>query len=474
MSWYELWAARRSRREVLKGAAVAAAAGTALSACANSTANSSSSASAGAAPTTAQNVTTIVWAPWHNVSYDHTLVGLFTEAVQPFLQQNKGLRVQFSPNCCNGGSLVTAELAGNAPDLSTQYNTGTIIANNVALDLMPYVKEYNLNLSNYSAGRISHWQQGGGLYGLPSYTNVYGMIVNTSALDSMGLALPSKQWTYLQAQQTFESATRTVNGKKVAGGAVACHHKGAYMPASFILAGFGAAYVDPTDPARCVADSTEAVAAGNWVFGMLKQGTATDISQCYPKNLMANKTVIDGFGLCSMVEIAAQVKGFEWDFWPMPSLPKGPYTNAGPDSYVIAANSKHPKETFALLNWVVADTVWQTWQMKTLLGAPVLNSLWSEYYTVLRTAAPPLASKDLEVLGSLGEIHIREDFKYNDPAATKILQTYGTDIKSGKMGVSQAFQEMTAQINAMETSEASAAARPAGKSTTAAAKPVTA
>jgi len=474
MSWNEMWAARRSRREVLKGAAVAAAAGTALSACANSSANSSSSASAPAAPTTAQNATTIVWAPWHNVSYDNTLVGLFQEAVQPFLEQNKTIRVQFSPNCCNGGNLVTAELAGNAPDLSTQYNTGTIIANNVALDLMPYIQEYNLNLSDYSAGRISHWQQGDGLYGLPSYTNVYGMIVNTTALNSMGVPLPSKQWTYQEAQQTFESATRTVNGKKVAGGAIACHHKSAYMPASFILAGFGAAYVDPANPAHCVADSADAVAAGNWVFGQLLQGTATDISSCYPKNLAANKTVIDGFGLCSMVQIAAEIKGFAWDFWPMPSFPKGAYTSAGPDSYVIAANTKHPKETFELLQWVVGGTSWQTWQMKTMLGAPVLNSLWSEYYTTLRTVAPPLATKDLEILGSLGEIHIREDFKYNDPAATTILKTFGNDIKSQKMAVPQAFQEMTGQINALETAQANAVAKPAAPKSTTAAKPATA
>lgn len=202
-----------------------------------------------------------------------------------------------------------------------------------------------------------------------------------------------------------------------------------------------------------MADSPQAIAAGRWCYEQLLNGTATNSTQCFPQNLAAGKTVIDIFGLCSMVQIATELRGFEWDFWPMPSMPQGPYTDAGPDSYVIPANSKHPKEAWELLHWMVSGTHWQTWQMKTMLGAPVLNSLWNQYYTTLRSVAPPLAHKDLEILNSLGHIHIRDDFKYNDPAATKILKTFGQSIQARKMTVAQAFPLMTAQINALETAQ---------------------
>lgn len=248
MVWSDGWNARRNRRDVLRGAAVTAVAGAALTACAGPAGSPSAATTGAAKPTTTFHGVTVVWAPWHNVAFNATLVGLFEQAVQPFTAKNPTIRVQFSPDCCNGGKLVTAALAGQAPDLSSQYNTGTIIAHRIALDLMPYVKEYNLNLADYSAGRISHWEQGGGLYGLPSYTNVYGMIVNSTALDKLGVALPSKKWTHTQARQTFEAATRTVGGRTVAGGGRGLPPQGGLHARQLLLRGFRSQLRGPQGP----------------------------------------------------------------------------------------------------------------------------------------------------------------------------------------------------------------------------------
>ena len=50
-----------------------------------------------AQPTRTATKITLVWAPWASVSYSSTLVSLFQEAVKPFLAQNPGLNVVFSP-----------------------------------------------------------------------------------------------------------------------------------------------------------------------------------------------------------------------------------------------------------------------------------------------------------------------------------------------------------------------------------------
>jgi ABC-type glycerol-3-phosphate transport system substrate-binding protein len=436
-----------TRRAALRGAAWAVVAGAAAG----------WPTDAWARPTRASGVVTVTWAPWHGgFAFGKNLVDLFEVAIQPFLATHRGIRVKFSPNCCDGTALVTAVLAGTAPDLSSQYNWGVIHAAKAALDLSPYIKQYNLDLRVFSQGRIAHWSTPQGVFGLPSYTNVYGMIVNTTALTELNVPIPPKDWTYEQAAATFRAATRKTSRGVVSGGAVACHHSGVLMPASFYLAGFGASYVDPRDPARCVADTPEAIAAAEWVFSQLIDQVATNISSCWPKHMAAGQTVIDGFGLCAMAQIASQLRGFAWDFWPMPSFPKGRFTSAGPDSYVIAATSKHPDAAWELLYWFVTDPTWQRWQMRALLGAPAVESLWPEYYEVLATAAPHLRDKDLSVLGQLGHIHIRSDFAFADPQAVAIMKKWGQAIVAQQVSIAQGMVEMTEEINALEASQAKA------------------
>lgn len=454
------WWARSTRRNLLQAAAAASAVGITVAACAHRggaaqhSGTASASSSRSAAPTVASNRTVILWAPWKNVSFNQ-VVGLFKEAITPFLQQNPSLDVRFSPNCCSGASaLLASVLAGNSPDLTSEFYPHTVTANHLAVDLMPFVREYNLDLSVFLPGRISIWESGGGLYGLPSYNNIYGNIANITELNARGVALPPADWTTTQASELWAAATHTVDGKKVAGGAISCGHNNAFLPESFVLAAFGGSYVDPADPTRCAAGSKQAIAAGQWVYPQFSAGTVVNTSGGFPNNLTAGRSLMDNFGLNHLLQIVQQLSGFEYDFWPMPAGPAGAYTNAGPDSYMIPVTSRVAKETFALLNWVVTDPTWQTFQMRAMLGAPVVNSLWPSFYAALRAVAPPLATKNIEIFERMGIIHIDQYFTYDNNQVNTIQQHYGQLIQQG-MPFQQAFPQMAQQIDAVEQAAAS-------------------
>lgn len=463
MSWLEIWTRRESRRKVLQGAATAAAvaaAGPTLAACAATsghTSTGSSASSASAAPTVGNGGTLVVFAPWHIVNFNQ-IAPLFEEAIQPFVSQNKGLRVQFSPNFGNGTDWITAALAGSAPDLASEFQNGAILGQNLALDLSPYISKYNLDLSTLPTDRISAWTVNGGVYGIPSYTNQYGMMCNITAYNQRGVSVPPKDttWTYALAAEIWTRAAHTANGKRVAGGELLFYHSGGYLPEANHLAAWGGEYVEPGNPAVCYAASTNTLAAANFLYPLEAQGVATASGGCFPNTLVSGASMMSIFGLCELIQIAEQVNGFDWDFWPMPHGPAGQFTLAGPDSYIIPANTKVADPTFQLLNWIMTDPTWQQFQIKSMLGAPVTKSFWSYYYTALASVAPPLAGKDLTVLGRLGTSHIPGIYRYDDPAAEAIEVTYGAQIQQGT-SVTQAFTAMAAQINALEVAKAKAA-----------------
>lgn len=441
---------RLPRRSFLRGAGI-------ISVGASVTLSAPALAAPNPLPTRGSGRITLVFAPWHGgAEYNSLLTHLLRQAIEPFLQSNPGIDVVLSPASESASGFISAALAGQAPDVSSQYQLGQLSAGNAALDLQPYISQYNIDFSIWNEIAQAYVRPNG-IFGLPDFTNMYGMIVNLTALDDMGLRHPAANWSYVDAARLF--AAGTVKGKKSphAGGAVQCNHVGSGMPSAYYLDGFGGGYVDPINLSRCTLDKPESIAAGEYVFGMLMSAEATNSTSCFRQNLVQGNTIIDVFGTCAMPQIAA-MHGFQWDFWPMPALPKGPYTNAGPGVMIIAQNTKHPNEAFALLHWLTVEPYWQRWRMRTLLGGPVLNSLWPEYADILQRVAPVFRGKNLTVLGALSNnIHVRRYFAYDNPQAAAIMSTWSAKIVKRQVSVHDAFRQMTQLINAVESSAAGTA-----------------
>lgn len=415
-----------------------------------------------ALPVRASTKVTIVWAPWHDpVPYSSELVGLFRDAAEPFLRRNPSIEIQFSPICCDAAGFIAAALAGQGPDVTQQYQFGPIRNANLLVDLMPFIRESNVDLSIFSQGRLDYWRTSTGLYGLPSYTNVYGTVINLGLLDEMGLAYPDPEWTYEDAVKLWRAATR--KGSKATVGGNLITEYGGNLPAEFYLRGFGAHMQVPGDHMRCGLGTKEAIACGEFWYGALLEGIATTYGggDCFPDGLVHTPpTVVDTFGTCDMPAIAERLKGIKWDLWLMPKMPAGRFTTAGPDSYLMNANTKHPQEAWELLRWVTTEPYWQRWQMRTMLGGPVLNSLWPEYTHVLQQVAPPLRHKNLRVIGQASsEIALRSTFTYADPQADAIANKWGGLILQRKVSVSEGFSSAAREIDALEAASAAGATK---------------
>ncbi len=448
-----------SRRRLL-GAGAAMVSGTVLVACGGHRAGNGHQGSRSAAlPSTSFSGITLTLTPnVGQVPFNSTLVRLLEQAVQPFLAVTPGVRVRFLPGPSTR-TLVAENLAGTAPDISGG-PPAPLLAADAALDLTSYVRRDNVDLAAFGAGRLSVWQYRGGLYALPSDNNAYGMIINLTELNQRGLTAPPKNWTSVEAARLFSAATHTdpQTGRVVAGGAVMCYREGVPMPESFYLYGFGAAYASPDDPAICTLGTSQAIEAGNWVYSQLVNGTATNIRSCFPQNLAAGSTMCDGFGLCAMIQTAQQLRGFEWDFWPMPTFPKGLFTHAGSDGYIILSQTKHPEQAWELLKWMTTEPDWQEFTMKTSLLAPFSLNLWDQYVTVVGQVAPPMATKDLGVLRDMGTFVLDSNFKYAIPQTLSIMGNVGSQLLTGKLSVDKGFPLIADQINAVETAQGTASA----------------
>lgn len=429
-----------TRRGVLSGAAAATVlSASGLAACSRRS----------AAPAPAQTTTVLTFGPGTGEArWSATLAQLVQIGISPFVQQHRGLDIRVVPSP-GGPGLVLEVLGGKAPDVSAQGQLGVLTAGDALLNLTKYAHRQNVDFSIWN-GVAEHWSTPTGLWGLPGDTNMYGMVVNLGHLDRLGLAYPPKDWTYQDAATIWRKATVLGGHSPIRGGAL-LKQSGMQVPSSLYLHGWGAAYVDAADRTRCTLDSAQAVACGEWFYGLIRDKVVIPTTNAAPVHFHSKHVAMGMFGTSAIAEIPTMLSGFKWDFWPLPAGPKGLYTQAGPDGMVIAADTKHPDLAWEFLYWLAAQPQYQRWRMKAMLLAPVLNALMPEYVHTLQQVAPVYRKKDMGVFTrSARGLVVRNDFTYLAPETVNILNHWGSAILAGKAPVSTAFRQAALQINAFE------------------------
>ncbi|GIF73861.1 ABC transporter substrate-binding protein [Asanoa siamensis] len=118
-------------------------------------------------------------------------------------------------------NLTTQVAAGDAPDVWT--NQGSyypqFVTSGQILDLEPYVKADNVDLSQYQAGLAGLFEKDGKRYGLPKDWDTMAVVYNTDHLKAQGLdaaALEDLSWNPTDGgtfEQAIAKATVDNNGK---------------------------------------------------------------------------------------------------------------------------------------------------------------------------------------------------------------------------------------------------------------------
>ncbi len=387
-----------------------------------------------------------------------------------FVPSHPGIAVKVNFNFHgNTEGLMAALLGGQGPDVFEEwYDLPVLIQQGMLLNIMPYVRQSNLNLNEFMPGEISEVSARDpvtgtvGVYGLPAYMHQFAMIVNLGLLDELGLPYPSEEWDYTEAEQLWRQVAGTVKGQRRYGGAFRFQTEG---PDSCYLHGWGGSYVDPANPLRCTLDQPAAIAAGNWLFGLLNEQVATNQ---FGQGHFQNGLLLSFFGGTDgeMPGIASGLRNMKFRFYPFPRWPNGWYTEHAEDFHAIFSGTKYPEQAWEFLQFLSTDHNWQRGLIQLYLAGPALPALWPDYVRIVEQFAPPLRGKNLEVFIWQAQHNMpifRAHFAYATDQAYQMIGSWTSQITTKHLSVADAFTQAAKQVNAFEAAQAEAAAHAQGQ-----------
>ena len=322
------WAVPRINRRSALRAAAAAAVGPWLAACASQAAGGKA-----APPTPAVAKTVLVFQPWQSAYGFQSLGSAVNElmyvSTQSFRDANPSIDLKmYGPET----NPVAATIAGAGPDVPQLQGGGSGIdgwlGGNLLLDLTPYIRKANVDLTSFSAGQLATVTTESGIFGIPNYMGTAAIVVNYSVLDQLGLPYPDQNWDY----QAYAQFCKSVSGPLPKGqwryGTSLDWSE--YGPDEFYYQGFGGGVVDPQNTAVCSLDSAGSVAAGNFVYEMIWNKTART-GRVDTNRFLQGQDVAPLAWVQQMLQWVTAWKGFKWDFYQMPTWPKGLYSMTNPN-----------------------------------------------------------------------------------------------------------------------------------------------
>jgi ABC-type glycerol-3-phosphate transport system substrate-binding protein len=447
-------------------AAAAAAAGTALAACAR---GSGGGTAAAAAPAVQKPKTILQMRAWGVGSgaagNPSTINQLLYDATAPWRAKNRGVDIKIIEN--NGGpqAVIAAILAGNGPDIYHSWHPETIFsAAGIAADLRPYLKQYNADLTVFNKAQMDLFMLAdGSIRALPYYLGIETLAVCEGILDTLGLPYPAENWTYQDYATLATSIARGASKgahstQPVYGGGYGLGNLGApsgYLPPECILNGFGGSYVDPANGMKSNLDAPGSVAAVNWAFDLARVNALT------PPGASANFGTTLGMAWAPSFFLPSQATGWrslKWQYYSMPTFPVGgQVTGCTSDLWAMNPSTPNPDLAFSLLYWCAFEPQWQVSQMEIFLLSPALLSLWDRWLTYVPQLAPPLANKNLSAFVTLAKSNTAypQQFQtYAGDSVYALINQWGASMWTQKTSVTSGLQQLAAQTDAFEISQA--------------------
>ncbi len=425
----------------------------------------------GARLTTASPITTLNLAvDWEGASSVAARAPtIVQEILAPFEQTHPGLRVAVTlgpgsngPNnsCadCNMGSLLASLLAGKGPDVfSTSSNTMPLITRGFLAPLSPYLHQFNVPLTTWSPRVLARGQYGGELFVLPSEAQTFALACNEDVLNTLGLSVPAPSWNQAEALQTWLATSHSSSGPN---GLVRYGIASSWLAPmsntswSWLVEGFGGHTHDPAGT-QATFTSAGALAAGRWV----------DLVHRYAKLSGANLYNATGMfasGQAAFMEAPSwslpaaaallnhQVK---WRFLPYPTFPHGPASPLWGNHYGMSSTTAHPDAAWALLHWICVDSAYWKREVRVTLNTPAQTNLWSEWQAVVESVAPPLKGKGLHWFSDpivRNYAIAGTPFVLESIGVDGVIRKWSSQLWSGRVSVTTAFQGIDQQVNALE------------------------
>ncbi len=386
-----------------------------------------------------------------------TTIPLMKQTWQPWLDQNPGVEIDLMSGLGRQQATATSMLAGQGPDVFADWVVPLFTSQHLLLDLTNYVKQSNVNLANYPQKDLALFQQGGGLWGLPSYLHLTAPAVNLSVLDGLGLTYPESGWTWQEWGQLWQSsALRSTSPARSRVGYNWSWDGYDYYgsnPQAHYLKGFGGEYVDPTDGTKCYLSAPGSVACLEWIYGL----NTEKVTAVSGGDFTTGSLVTSNFATNVVAQLVGPWSKLKWQLYDEPIYPQAATAYAASDFFAISALAPRPDIAWSFFEYVAVGAQWQR-QMMHLIGmGPNQIALWPEWVAALKAEAPPLADKDLDVFVRQvqgNQPYFGLVFAYQDAAAGNAINAQTLPAQQGRTSVATATAQAVTQVDGIEAAGA--------------------
>ena len=377
-----------------------------------------------------------------------------------FAARHRGVRVRIvlapsaAPSKTGAGgptpaTLIAPILAGRGSDIlsGSGYALPAFMRGGLLVPLDGLIQQSGFPLGGFDPGHLHVLrQEPQGLFALPAFDGPDVVLVNYSTIAALGLRAPTADWTATEAVDLWRRAAGTRAGT---------HRFGmAFNLQEYFLHLFGGHLMDAAGT-RCRLDSSRVVQAANWLVPLYQSGVADVVVSG------AGGDVRRGIATCGMTGgaslqadlLAMESRQVHWDFLPMPLFPGGRRATANNgDWYGMNARSKNPQAlVWELLRFVVTDPGLARLLFRTTFVPPNLRSLWPEWLSAVRAAAPVLRTKNLEAFAQAMDYGVcNHRFRRHPYTCDTILRKWIIRIFLGTVSPALALREACTAIDALQ------------------------
>lgn len=494
---------RRSRRDLLRRAALGAAGlgATALlaacgaSATSSATTGAATSSAAGSAAVTKAATSTAVTASAANTAVPPTptlppaeqvgsgtairwqfrgspsdLKGAQLTLTKSFVPAHPNIKVTIEPAPSQRDEKLIAQMvAGDPPDVFETWgdNVQQFAEKGQVVDVNSLVDKSKMDISDFYQWQWRDFniplkggpKLGGSLirFGLPKYVNVMVLWVNKDMFQQKGQALPTLDWTHNEYADAMRKLTVMENSKiKVGGAHIPMDSWDRYWYRVYMWGGFDA---DPNDPTKCDLGAKEAQDAFEWARKLAWDEKVlliplSGMPQVSGDRFFSGQYAIneDGFYPFSMAKNNSSTK-INWEY---AHVPKGPVKRevlGTTDGFSMSKQAKHPDEAWTLLQYL-AGVDYQTAQVETTGLLPVRNSVLANWKQICIKQYPELEQVNLDVGAQamqMGYPGNRNFFKNTTAAQELIVPALQKVFDVGQTPVNY-FQQVSDQVTQVEKS----------------------
>lgn len=384
-------------------------------------------------------------------------------ALATFMEENPGIVVERlpSPNTGYGERLSAMQLAGELPDIFWSGNDQMHqYADQGALFNWTEIAaaDADFSLADFAPGAIENWTAAdGGLYGLPTLMNTYGVWYNADLFTAAGLDVPAPGWTWDDFFTAAAALADPATGRFAAQGYMLVNTNEGPFTLDVCAAAGGAetGLVDRIINPTIVTLTPEYEACVTRLAELVQSGAVTPPG--YPGDgqtelFIAGQIPMLVFGQWLAPSFISAEPAFTYGFAPLPGAADVAAEDVVQlyDAVGIAspANIENPEAVWAVMKFL-SSRAWESILVTAPVAPPAHLPSAEPYFETLRAAGLESAADSISyMLAAPTKLPIRFTAPWSSQA-NDVLSARWTNMLTGAESVETGLPAMVEELNAI-------------------------